>query len=64
MYQQYYICKEKHFVLSTVFNMDFSVAMAFDYIIIFVPFSEVSLEDVNHVEGKQKEGLGLCQSRI
>ena len=24
------------------------------------PFSEVSLEDVNHVEGKQKEGLGLC----
>ena len=46
--------------MSTVFNMDFSVAMAFDYIIIFVPFSEVSLEDVNHVEGKQKEGLGLC----
>ena len=40
--------------------MDFSVAIAFDYIIIFVSFSEVSLENINHVEGKQKEGLGLC----
>ena len=46
--------------MSTFFNMDFSVAIAFDSIIIFVSFSEVSLENVNHVEGKQKEGLGLC----
>lgn len=43
--------------MSTFFNMDFSVAIAFDYTIIFVSFGEVSLENVNHVEGKQKEGL-------
>ena len=50
--------------MSTFFNMDSSVAIAFDYIIIFVSFGEVSLGNVNHVEGKQKESLGLCQSRI
>lgn len=46
--------------MSTFFNMDSSVAIAFDYITIFVSFGEVSLENVNHVERKQKEGLGLC----
>ena len=40
--------------------MDSSVAIAFDYIIIFVSFGEVSLGNVDHVEGKQKESLGLC----
>lgn len=37
--------------------MDFSVDIVFDYIITFVSLSEVSLEKVNHVEGKQKEGF-------
>lgn len=41
--------------------MDFSVDIVFDYIITFVSLSEVSLENVNHGEGKQKGAMDPWQ---
>lgn len=44
--------------------MGFSFDTVFDYIIIFVSLSEVSLENANHIEGKSEKSLGLAERRM
>lgn len=44
--------------------MGFSFDLVFDYIIIFVFLTEVSLENANHVEEKPEKNLGLTERRM